>query len=399
MSPRRSLRHPALLAALAVLVLAGGLWLGGHPGLLPGPVRAVFVADDVRTLQVALDTIEDDYYRRVDRDRLVDTGLEGAVGRLNDRFSAYLDPATYRRFEEAATGEFSGVGIEVNQVPEGLRVTRVFPGAPAARAGLRRGDRIIAVDGRSIAGRPFTVSTQLIRGQPGTSVGLTVAGVRGRREVRVQRARISAPSVTSLLRTGAGGRRYGVIALSSFTVGAHGEVRSAVRRLTERGARGFVLDLRGNGGGLLTEAVQVSSVFIADGVVVSTDGRTQPRRVYRASGSAIDRRVPVVVLVDGDSASASEIVAGALQDRRRARVIGVPTFGKGVFQRISELPNGGALDITVGEYFLPSGRNIGGGGIRRGRGIRPDGPARDRAGTRPDEGLDAALRALAGARR
>jgi carboxyl-terminal processing protease len=143
----------------------------------------------------------------------------------------------------------------------------------------------------------------------------------------------------------------------------------------------------------------VSSVFIPDGTVVSTDGRTRPRQVYRATGDAISGRIPVVVLVDRGTASASEIVAGAIQDRHRGKVVGTRTFGKGVFQEVRELDNGGALEITVGEYFLPSGRNLGGGGTRRGAGIRPDAEASDRPATRADEGLDAALDTLAGAAR
>jgi carboxyl-terminal processing protease len=157
-----------------------------------------------------------------------------------------------------------------------------------------------------------------------------------------------------------------------------------------------VLDLRGNGGGLLNEAVDVASIFIPDGTIVSTDGRALARHVYTATGGAIPRSVPVVVLVDRGTASSAEIVTGALQDRRRAEVVGTNTYGKGVFQEIRELPNGGALDLTVGEYFLPSGRNLGGGGVREGRGIAPNVRASDDPATaRRDEALDAALKALA----
>jgi carboxyl-terminal processing protease len=284
--------------------------------------------------------------------------------------------------------------MEVNEDRRGLRVTRVFPGAPAARGGIQRGDLVVAVDGRSLAGKSSAVSSALIRGRPGTPVTLTVVSGGQRRDVHLRRARVDAPSVQSSLRT-VRGHKLGVVALSSFTVGAHGEVRAAVDRLLHRGAQGIVLDLRDNGGGILDEAVLVASVFIPDGTVVSTDGRTRGRRVYRATGSAIPTRIPLVVLVDRGTASASEIVAGAIQDRHRGKVVGTRTFGKGVFQEVRQLDNGGALDITVGEYFLPSGRNLGGGGTRPGAGIHPDVIARDRLGTRPDEGLDAAMGTLA----
>jgi carboxyl-terminal processing protease len=393
--PRRTLqRLLVLFAALAPVLLVLGIWLGGHPSSLPEPIRSALVDEDARTLDEALDIIEEDYYRKVERDRLVDDSVAGAVSRLRDRFSTYLTPEDYRRFQDSSRGEFSGVGMEVTEVPTGLRVSRVFPGSPAQKAGLRRGDTIIAVNGRSIAGRSSRQSTAIIRGKPGTRVTLTFVSDGRRQTRRVKRARVDAPSVTSSLRT-RDGVKLGVLELSGFTTGAHGEVRRAIDRLRERGAQGIVLDLRGNGGGLLDEAVLVTSVFIPEGTIVSTDGRTRARHVYRATGSAIPSRVPVVVLVDDGTASASEIVAGAIQDRDRGRVVGTKTFGKGVFQEVRRLPNCGALDITVGEYFLPSGRNLGGGGTRRGAGIRPDVRAADDPDTRTDEALAAALRELA----
>jgi carboxyl-terminal processing protease len=379
-----------LLAALLPLALALGVWLGGHPSSLPAPVRDLLVDKQVDTLDVALTLIEDNYYRPVKRSTLVDDSLAGAVARLHDRFSTYLTPQDYARFQASSNGEFSGVGMEVLQIPQGLRVTRVFDGSPARRAGIRPGDRIVAVNGRSLAGRNSSRATSEIRGRPGTFVTLTVETAGRRRTLRVKRARVEAPSVTSSLRTYRG-RKEGVVELSSFTAGSHGEVRGAVDRLLARGARGFVLDLRGNGGGLLDEAVLTASVFIPEGTIVITDGRSRPRRVYRATGGAIPTSIPVVVLVDGGSASASEIVAGAIRDRRRGQVIGTRTFGKGVFQEVRELPNGGALDITVGEYFTPSGENLGGGGTKRGRGIAPQVPAADNPRTRPDEALQVAL--------
>ena len=191
------------------------------------------------------------------------------------------------------------------------------------------------------------------------------------------------------------GRRYGLVVFASFTEGSAAQLRAEIDRLLRRGADGILLDMRGNGGGLLNEAVDVASIFIPDGTIVSTDGRSRARHVYTATGGAIARSVPVVVLVDRGSASAAEIVAGALQDRDRARVVGTRTYGKGVFQEIRELSNGGALDLTVGQYFLPSGRNLGGKGVKEGSGIAPDLRAKDDPDTRRDEALEAALRTLA----
>jgi carboxyl-terminal processing protease len=393
--PRRTLQRLAVaLAVLVPVLFVAGVWLGGHPSSLPEPLRDVFVDDQTATLDEGLGVIEQDYYRKVDPDTLVDDSLAGAVARLHDRFSTYLSPAEYKRYQDSSHGEFSGVGMEVTEVRAGLRVSRVFPGSPAQKAGIGRGDVIVAVNGKSIAGLSSQRTTSLIRGRSGTKVTLTWTHDGRRVTKRVERAKVDAPSVRSSLRT-ANGVKLGVVELSGFTSGAHGEVRGAVDKLLGRGAKGIVLDLRGNGGGILDEAVLVASVFIPDGTIVSIDGRHRDRRVYRASGGAIPGRIPVDVLVDEGTASASEIVAGAIQDRKRGEVVGTRTFGKGVFQEVRELRNGGALDITVGEYFLPSGRNLGGGGTRRGKGIKPDIPAQDNPRTAPDEGLQAALRALA----
>ncbi len=397
--PRRRPVNATLFVLVPVLLIAG-IWLGGHPEFLPGPVRSVLVGDsDGRLYQEAINTIEDNYYRKVNRDQLVDKGLTAAVSSLDDRFSHYFDPKAYTAFQEATEGAFEGVGMNVEAVPRGLRVVSVFERSPAQRGGVKAADIITAVDGKRIAGRSTDEATTLIKGRSGTGVRLTVVTPgRAPRTLRLRRAKVDVPVVDSEMRT-VGGTKVAHVRLTSFTSGAHTEVRRAVDRLIKRGAKAVVLDLRHNGGGLLNEAVGVSSIFIPEGTIVSTKGRERPRRVFEATGTSIDPKIPVVVLVDRDSASASEIVTGALQDRHRARVVGTRTFGKGVFQEIRRLSNGGALDITVGEYFTPDGRNLGGGGVKQGAGIRPDVRAVDNAKTpHRDEALDVALHTvLAGA--
>jgi carboxyl-terminal processing protease len=170
-------------------------------------------------------------------------------------------------------------------------------------------------------------------------------------------------------------------------------VSEAVHSLLRAGARGIVLDLRANGGGLVEEARLTASLFIPKGTIVVTRGRTQPTQTLTAAGGAVSSSIPVVVLVDGNTASAAEIVTAALQDHHRATVVGTHTFGKGVFQEEQPLSNGGALDITVGEYFTPNGRNLGGGGVKQGAGIMPDVPVP--RGVDAEHGLDVALNALA----
>jgi carboxyl-terminal processing protease len=395
-------RSPRLLPVLAgtvgaIVLLLLGIYLGGHPSGLPGPVRDAFVGnDDTQLMSEALDTIDQIYYRKQSRDELVNRGIEGAVASLRDPFSHYFDPRTYKRFEQVTNPSFSGIGVTVRPDPAGpLVIESVIQGTPAAKVGLRRGDRIVAVDGRSLAGRPSSASIALIKGEPGTKVSLTIAR-DGRRTTRaVERARVTQPVVAGRMVRWRG-RRYGLVVFTSFTEGSAAQVKASVDRLLRRGADGILLDMRGNGGGLLNEAVDVASIFIPDGTIVSTDGRSRARHVYTATGGAIKGSVPVVVLVDRGTASSAEIVTGALQDRHRAEIVGTNTYGKGVFQEIREMPNGGALDLTVGQYFLPSGRNIGGRGVAEGRGIAPDVRARDDPDTtRRDEALDAALAQLA----
>jgi carboxyl-terminal processing protease len=386
--PRSVLPLVLLLGALALVL---GIWLGGHPSTLPGPVRDALVQDgDGQLYDEAIDTLERDYYRPVDRKDLLNQSLDQAVHSLNDRFSNYFAPHDFSDFQQATEGRFEGVGMSVDPVKDGLRIITVYDGSPAKSGGLRAGDVIVAVNGRSIAGQDSQTATTRIKGPAGTQVRLTVRSGKATRTVTLKRAEVEIPVVRSEMRH-VDGRKIAYVHLAGFTAGAHDAVGEAVRRLLKEGAQGVVLDLRDNGGGLLNEAVQISSIFIPDGRIVSTKGRARPERVYDATGGAIDSHIPVAVLVNNRSASASEIVTGALQDRHRATVVGTRTFGKGVFQEIEPLSNGGALDITVGEYFLPSGRNLGGGGVSRGSGVTPDVKAKDNPKTPRDEALLAAL--------
>jgi carboxyl-terminal processing protease len=370
----RQRRTPRLVwVLLAVVVLFIGVWFGGHPSWLPGPIRSAFVSQnaDDKLVNEVLGLIQNDYYRKVNRSDLVNKGLQAAVAGLGDPYSHYYDPTDYRAFQNQDNPHLSGIGIDIKTQSDGLLVQDVFQGSPAAQAGLARGDVIVQVGSTSLANRSVDFSASLIKGRPGTKVTLTVLRGKHRRVITVKRANIVVPVAAGRLLSYRG-TKLGYVELTSFTSGSGQQVRDEVQHVLKQGARGLILDLRENGGGLLNEAVNVASVFIADGTIVSTDGRAQPRQVYMAKGHALAPRIPMVVLVDQGTASAAEIVTGALQDRGRAKVVGTHTYGKGVFQEIEPLSNGGALDFTVGEYFTPSGRNLGGGGVRRGAGIQPN---------------------------
>jgi carboxyl-terminal processing protease len=372
MASRRS-RRPSLAVRIAIglIVLFIGIWLGGHPSWLPSPVRNAFVDrnDDPLVNQV-LSLLQRDYYRPLDRSQLVNKGLAGMVASLDDPYSHYYDPSDYQGFLNQSNPHLSGIGVDVLPEQRGLRVEDVFPGSPAAKAGIARGDLIVAVGSTSLASRAKLGPT-LIKGKAGTRVTLTVLTGTHRHVVTLERQDLVVPVATGTI-VNYHGTKIGSLSLAQFTQGSGAELKEQVQKVLNQGARALILDLRDNPGGLLNEAVNVASIFIPDGTIVSTDGRAQPRQVYVAKGGAIATSIPMVVLVNRGTASAAEIVTGALHDRGRAKVIGTHTYGKGVFQEIEPLPNGGALDFTVGEYFTPSGRNLGGGGVKEGAGIPPD---------------------------
>jgi carboxyl-terminal processing protease len=388
----RALRLAALVAA-PIAVLCLGTWLGGHPAKLPEFLRDAFVDDSAGLTVEATELIEDNYYRSVGAEELANGSLRGMVRDLrrsyDDRFTEYFSPQALAQFNEAISGRFSGVGLSVTQVKPGLRVDRVFARSPADRAGVEVGETIVSVDGESIAGESSQASTERIKGPEGTTVTVGVRDSSGEvRELEIVRAQIALPVASGRV-VGRDGRKVGHVRLLAFSEGAHALLRRAVEKVQREGAEAIVLDLRANGGGLLEEAVLAASVFLPeDEVVVSTESRTQGDAVYETVGENLPQ-LPLVVLIDRNTASAAEILAAALADNAGAEIVGTRSFGKGVFQQEVGLSNGGALKMTIGEYFTPEGVNL------AGRGVRPDVPARDLPATAQDEALQRALRAAA----
>jgi carboxyl-terminal processing protease len=379
-------RIPILAFAGALVIFFAGLWLGGHPSSLPGKLRDTFVSKNTAVRDELIDTIERNYYKKVSRSELDTASLKGIVESLNDRFTNYFTPRETKAFDQNLNGQYEGVGISVNPGQRGLSVISVFGGSPAAKAGIRPGDVIVQVNGQSIAGSRSQTASNLIVGKPGTTVrlGIVSPGQSTPRTLTVTRARIQQPVAQGRIVTFKG-VKIGVATLTTFSEGAHDKLRAQVDKLLKQGAKGLVLDLRGNGGGLLQEGRLVASIFVPKGLIVSTNGRRSPEAKYNATGGAISPRIPMTVLVDGGTASAAEIVTGALRDHHRAVVVGQRTFGKGVFQEVEPLSNGGDLELVVGRYFLPDGENI------NGQGITPQVPARDNPRTPRDEALDTAL--------
>ncbi len=378
-----------------VAVLLVGLWLGGHPGKLPTFVRKGFVDSSAGLTAEANELIKDNYYRSVGETQLGNSSLQGMVKglrqRFHDRFSDYFSPEHLEQFNEEISGHFSGIGLSVKEVKRGLEVERAFAGSPAARAGIEAGDTVVSVDGHSLAGINSTVATEKIKGPEGTDVVIGVLDAKtGKvRKVRLTRAQVSLPNVTSRVKT-VKGRKLGYIRFLSFSEGAHAELREAVEKVESEGAEGIVLDLRGNGGGLLEEAVLTASIFLPkDEVVVTTESRTQGNAEYKTVGENLPQR-PLVILIDRNTASAAEILTAALADDAGATVVGTRSYGKGVFQQEVDLSNGGALKLTIGEYFTPEHVNL------AGKGIHPDVRASDDPRTKTDEAMQRAFGVLAG---
>jgi carboxyl-terminal processing protease len=385
----------AYAVALAAFLCAG-LWLGGHPAKLPEFIRDPFVGSPAGLTAEAAELLEDNYYRPVGSTELSNASLQGLVRALRqrhgDRFTEYFSPESLESFNQAIEGRFSGVGLSVVPVKHGLRVVQVFHGSPADRAGIVAGDTIVSVNGASIAGESSTEATDKIKGPEGSEVTLGVRDAKSGkvRQVHLVRAEVALPNVSSRVET-VNGHKLGYIRMLSFSEGVHALLANAVRKVEREGAEGIVLDLRGNPGGLLDEAVLSASLFLPeDEVVVSTESRTQGSSVHRTVGGTLPKR-PIVVLIDRNTASAAEILAAALADDAGAPVVGARSYGKGVFQEEKNLSNGGALKLTVGEYFTPKGVNL-----ARSHGIHPDVKASDDPETPADEGKARALGVLAG---
>lgn len=287
-----------------------------------------------------------------------------------DEYSDFIPPEEHRRWRETTTGRYAGLGIKISPVPEGLEIVGLLPGAPASRAGLKAGDVVVSADGTSLAGvgTERVEAQRLLKGEKGSPV--TIGILQGPRPpsegppwgppklFRILRAVIRPPDVYAR-RVGAKGE-YGVIRLAEFTEGTEGDFSSALEGLLEAGVKAVVLDLRGNGGGVLPTAVAVADRFVDKGVIVRMEGRTpRANRVYEArSENTVSDTLPLVVLVNGRSASASEVVAGALQDHRRALLVGERTYGKFLVQQITDVPDQEvALQLTTSRYYLPSGRS------------------------------------------
>ena len=344
-------------------VLRGGM--STPAGALGRPALQAPAGPGLPLLDEAWSKVRESYVGQVPSDTLRNYGaVRGAIQTLNDRFSVFIEPQTRAVERDQQRGSFGGVGATLFINEDGQIVLTPIRDAPAEKAGLKANDILLAIDGVPLAPKPELNEVLLrIRGDIGTVVNLTVGRGADRYELRIVRAVIETPSTTWRTITTTAGAKAGLIAIQSFTARTPDEVKRAVTELRRDGATGLVLDLRDNGGGLLNASIEVASQFIADGVVLLERRREQTDVSFRASGGGLATSGPLVVLVNANSASASEIVAGALQDNGRAKLVGTKTYGKGSAQYIYDLSDGSSVHVTFAKWYTPKGRSIDGIGL------------------------------------
>lgn len=400
---------------LLIVVAATGVVLGAHPvsrnvlrGALPDAVAGVLLGEEegFPLQEEVIEKLDATFYRSVDPAELEDDSIRGLLSGLDDPYTNYLDPDQYGAFQERAGGSYSGVGMSVEMRGPYVTVVSTFRDTPAAQGGIKPGDIILSVDGEEVDGLSLDDVVSRIKGVEGSEVSLKVYHVPEgstpvapedgvaphlpeggtAEEIVLVRKNIVVP-VLEVEMLQAGGEPVAHIRFITFSQDSARRLRDAVTEaVDEDGATAVILDLRSNGGGLLDEAVDVASIFIPEGVIVTTEGLHSPKEVYRARGDAVDSAIPLFVLVDEFSASASEIVAGALKDTGRGTLVGGTTFGKGLVQTIISLSDGGALKVTTAVYLTPSGTDI------NKKGIEPDVAAKDDPATEDvDETLQKAL--------
>jgi carboxyl-terminal processing protease len=315
---------------------------------------------NVRYFREVMQTVKEDYYdgSKADYHGLTRAALKGMVGQL-DPHSEFLTADEFAETEEELTSEFSGVGIQVEQRDGHIIVVSTIAGTPAEEAGIRRGDQLVRVDSHALDNPTLEKTIKLIRGKPGTLVTLTMIRTPQSRELefKLQRQLILMPSVRNASLRNDG---IGYLQITQFSEPTSSEFASTLVRMEKQGLRALVIDLRNNPGGLLTSAIDVCNEFFdPNELVVYTQGRTpESRENFRADGKHPHRAYPIAVLVNGSTASAAEIVSGALQDTRRAVIVGERTFGKGSVQSVIELDGGEGMRLTTARYYTPSGRVI-----------------------------------------
>lgn len=355
----------SLTLVLLGTVIGGSLTLGQGVLATRSDSGNALPLEEMRTFTDVFTRIKNDYVEEVSDEELLEYAIRGMLNGL-DPHSAYLNTEEFNELRIGTTGEFGGLGIEVGMEDGFVKVVSPIDDTPAAKAGMQSGDLIIRLDDTPVKGLTLNDAVKLMRGKPGSPILLTVIreGEDKPLSIEIERAIIKVTSVKNRMLD----KHYGYLRISNFQTKTTADMLKAIKKMkSEGGLQGLVLDLRNNPGGVLSGAVGVSDAFLEDGMIVYTDGREEDSKLrYDATAGDILDGKPLIVMVNGGSASASEIVAGAMQDHERAIILGTKTFGKGSVQTIQDLPAGGAVKLTTSRYYTPDGRSI------QALGIEPD---------------------------
>ena len=322
--------------------------------------------DELRPFLKAYQSIQNQYVEKVEPNILIEGAIKGMIESLNDPHSQWMSPKSYQEMEIEKEGEFGGLGIKITMKDRLLVIVSPIEGTPASRAGLQPDDVILRIDGSSTTGITLNEAVSRLRGKPGTQVNITIQreGEKEPFQITLVRDIIQVPNLKKSLLPD----EIGYIRIIGFTnENTANDLKTALINLKKEKIKGLILDLRNNPGGLLSQAIAVADQFLSSGIIVSTQGREpESAHIYQAHSKGEGLKIPLIVLINEYSASASEIVAGALKDQKRAILTGTKTFGKGSVQSIIPLDNDGAMAITTAKYYTPSGVSI------EGKGIEPD---------------------------
>lgn len=347
-------------------------------------IKASAATLDTRVLQQAYRQLKANYDGKIDDATLADGAVRGMVAAAGDKYTVFMDATEAAAFNKALSGQVTGIGCEIGVRSDQPTVLRVLSGSPAEAAGLKAGDIFVSVNGESVVGKDSSSVAEKVRGDAGTSVKLTVSRDGTQKEFTITRAEVSDPSVRWSVANG-----IGTITISRFDTDTATLARQAAETFVSQHVRGVIVDLRDNGGGYLNAAVDTASIWLNNQLVVSEQTNGVTTRRLNSASNAVLSGVKTVVLVNGSSASASEILAGALQDHGAATLVGEKTFGKGTVQQIFALDGGRQLKVTIARWFTPNGRNI------TTQGITPDHTvtlSADDTNAGRDPQLDAALK-------
>ena len=304
-----------------------------------------------------LETIESDYIDEIDKSKIMDSAINGVLQSL-DPYSAYMSPEVYKEMQTDTRGEFGGLGIEVGMEAGVVKVISPIEDSPAYEAGVKAGDYIIKIDDEQVQGKSLMEAVKLMRGKIGTPIEITIRrkGLKKSKVIKIIRDTIKIQSVSSKIIE----KNIGYMRLRSFSENTQDQLNRVIKKFEKnKSIEKYILDLRNNPGGLLTQAVKITDMFLNDGEIVSTRSRdkSENRRFFARKGDKIKNKT-LLVLINYGSASAAEIVAGALQDHKRAILLGEASYGKGSVQSIIPLKNKGAIRLTISKYYLPSGKSI-----------------------------------------